>query len=475
MAGPPPDVIGRYALFEPFAAGGMATVHLGRLLGPIGFSRTVAIKRLHPGLADDPSFSTMMMDEARLSARVRHPNVVATLDVVSEGSELLVVMEYVHGDSLARLARKVHTQQQRLPIGVAVRIVAATLHGLHAAHESTTERGAPLNLVHRDVSPQNILVGFDGETRVADFGVAKATGRLQTTRKGEIKGKLSYMAPEQLRGEGVDRRADIYSASVVLWELLAGQRLFAQANEALTMAAILSRTSVVAPSHHVPGLPPALDAIVMKGLAARAEDRFATAEEMALELEEAVPLPHAHEVGGWAREIAGDWVESRERRLRDVESLTGVMKTATSPTQAASGARTSSRRRLAWGALVAFAALGSSGLIYAAVARTPSARANAATVSSASSPSVAASVTVEAAATKTAGSVPAVSVDSAAIPTSSAIVASSPPPTLRRPNAAPSHGRAKRAGGAKSQAHDCDPLFTVDSSGIKVPKPGCIQ
>jgi serine/threonine protein kinase len=206
-------VVGRYALYGAIAAGGMATVHLGRLLGPVGFSRTVAIKRLHAQFASDPEFVSMFLDEARLAARIRHPNVVPTLDVVATGGELFLVMEYVPGESIARLARALREQKQTLPTRILSAVMAGVLHGLHAAHEAKDERGHPLGIVHRDMSPQNVLVGTDGVARVLDFGVAKAAGRMQTTREGQIKGKLSYMPPEQLRGANVANPTSMRRAS----------------------------------------------------------------------------------------------------------------------------------------------------------------------------------------------------------------------------------------------------------------------
>ncbi len=184
----------------------------------------VAIKRLHPQFAAQPEFVSMFVDEARLATRFRSPHVVSTLDVVATGEELFLVMDYVAGESLARLAAT--DRGDRIPVPIAVAIVAGALEGLHAAHEARGETGEPLGLVHRDVSPQNILVGTDGLARVLDFGIAKAAGRLQSTRDGELKGKLSYMPPEQLRREPLGRRGDVYSAAVVLWETLTGERLF---------------------------------------------------------------------------------------------------------------------------------------------------------------------------------------------------------------------------------------------------------
>jgi serine/threonine-protein kinase len=200
-------VVGRYALHDEIAAGGMATVHIGRLLGPVGFSRTVAIKKLHARIIRD-RFVSMFLDEARVAARVRHPNVIGTLDVVALAGELFLVMEYVHGETLARLMRAVRDAGQSIPVPIIAAVMIGVLDGLHAAHEATNDRGEPLTLVHRDISPHNILVGTDGISRVLDFGIAKAAGRVQTTRDGQLKGKLSYMAPEQIHGN-VDTRTDV--------------------------------------------------------------------------------------------------------------------------------------------------------------------------------------------------------------------------------------------------------------------------
>ena len=210
-----PRILGRYALFEAIASGGMASVHLGRLMGPVGFARTVAIKRLHETFAHDPEFVAMFLDEARLAARIRHPNVVPTLDVVAEQQELLLVMEFVAGESLSLLLKNARARDVPPPIPVLVDVMIGVLHGLHAAHEAKSEKGEPLDIVHRDVSPQNILVGTDGVARVLDFGVAKAVGRAKHTREGQLKGKMQYMPPEQITGKSVTRSVDIYAASVV--------------------------------------------------------------------------------------------------------------------------------------------------------------------------------------------------------------------------------------------------------------------
>src|SRR6478752_977372 len=289
-------VLGRYALYGEIAHGGMATVHLGRLLGPVGFSRTVAIKRLHAPYAKDPDFVSMFLDEARLAARIRHPNVVPTLDVVALEGELFLVLEYVQGESMARIIRTLREKGGVTPPAIAAAIMVGVLGGLHAAHEARSEHGEPLHLVHRDMSPQNIIVCVDGIARVLDFGIAKARGRVQTTKDGQLKGKLSYIAPEQLRHEEVDRRTDIYAAGVTLWEMLTGQRLHKSDSEWQTVHQILTG-EVPSPSSLIATVPSALDAVVARALQKKPEDRFVTARDMAVALERSVRPARAREVG----------------------------------------------------------------------------------------------------------------------------------------------------------------------------------
>ncbi len=312
----------------------MATVHLGRLLGPVGFSRTVAIKRLHAQFAADPEFVSMFLDEARLAARIRHPNVVPTLDVVATAGELFLVMEYVPGESVARLSRALRERKQTIPLRILCTIMAGVLHGLHAAHEAKDERGHPLGIVHRDMSPQNVLVGTDGVPRVLDFGVAKAAGRIQTTKEGQIKGKLSYMPPEQLRGASVSRQTDIYAAGVMLWELVTGQRLFSGDNEGVIVAKILEG-NIPTPSHllaagkrtltdQVMRQLETLDRTILKSLSMKPEDRFATAREMAISIERTVAPVTASEMGEWVEVTAREVLDSRAAMIAEIESHASV-------------------------------------------------------------------------------------------------------------------------------------------------------
>jgi serine/threonine-protein kinase len=310
-------MMGRYALFREIAAGGMAVVHLGRLQGPVGFSRTVAIKRLYPQYARDPEFVSMFLDEARLAARIRHPNVAPTLDVVASAGELFLVMEYVHGDSLARLLRQAQDRRERIPPRVILSIAAGALSGLHSAHEARGARGEPLGIVHRDISPQNILVGVDGSPRIVDFGVAKAAGRVQTTRDGQLKGKIGYFAPEQISGT-VTRKTDIFAMSIVLWEALAGRRLFRGENDATTLYNLL-HAPIAPPSTFAPEIPPGIDAAVLRGLERDPSKRFESAREMALELERHMQLASPNDVGAWVERLAHESLTKRAGFVAEVE------------------------------------------------------------------------------------------------------------------------------------------------------------
>ncbi|UQA59555.1 serine/threonine-protein kinase [Polyangium aurulentum] len=279
---------GRYETLGVIASGGMATVHLGRALGAGGFERLVAIKTMHPHLAEEPEFVAMFLDEARLAARIRHPNVVGTIDVQQDEVGVFLVMEYVEGPSLMQIQRALKKEGgQKLPLDIVLRVFLDALAGLHAAHELTGAGGMPLNLVHRDVSPQNILVGVDGIARLTDFGVARAEARLQSTSSGQLKGKLGYMAPEQLRRETVDRRADIYAAGVLLWELLTGAKLISGDNEAQILVKNMAGDHLP-PRAVNPAVPAPLDAACMRALQVLREERYATAAEFAEAIDEAI-------------------------------------------------------------------------------------------------------------------------------------------------------------------------------------------
>jgi serine/threonine-protein kinase len=312
----------RYELLGELATGGMATVYLGRLRRPMGFNRLVAIKCMHPQYAKDPSFASMFVDEARLTARLRHPNIVPTLDIVSDGGHLLLVMEYVEGESLAGLLTLVRDAGDRIPVAVACAIIHDLLLGLHEAHEATDDDGSALAIIHRDVSPQNVIVGLDGLARVLDFGVAKARSRVHHSNEGEIKGKIPYMPPEQLFGESVDRRVDVYAAGVLLWESLVGARLFEGSNEE-TLVRRIDAGDVPAPSTRVSGMSPELDALVMRALCKDANGRFPTALAMAEAISGIVALPPRTEISAWMKRFAtARTIPAPAPSARDLRELT---------------------------------------------------------------------------------------------------------------------------------------------------------
>jgi hypothetical protein len=313
--------VDRYELIGEIASGGMATVYLARLTGVGGFQRFVAMKRLHPHLAGEAEFVEMFLDEARLAAGIHHPNVVPILEVHANPVGYYLVMEYIEGDTLARLLARSASKGQRLPVPIVLRVMVDTLAGLHAAHELRDDHGAPVNLVHRDVSPQNILVGSDGVSRITDFGVARAASRLTATRVGQLKGKIAYMAPEQAAGvEELDRRADVFSAGIVVWEALASRRLFKADNEAATLSRVMS-APVKALHEVVPTISLELSAAVARALDRDRDRRYASCAQFADALEAAAlgrdGVASGRELAGYVREIMGQDIEQQRDAVRN--------------------------------------------------------------------------------------------------------------------------------------------------------------
>ena len=310
--------LGRYEVLARLASGGMAGVYVARAIGVAGFERLFAIKVLHPHLAHEEEFISMFLDEARLAARIRHPNVVPTLDISdTPDAGFYLVMEYIEGDHLGALLQKAWKLGKRLPFPVTLRIVVDALEGLAAAHNLTDESGRNLHLVHRDISPHNVMVSSDGVARITDFGVAKAEVRLSTTREGQFKGKLAYMAPEHASNGDADQRSDLFSMAIILWESLAGRRLFRAENHAATLNKICLEPVPLLSSVDA-GLAP-FDALLMKALARDPNDRFQSAEEFAEAIEEAAStlggIAKAREVAGLVREYAA------EKLSRDAELI----------------------------------------------------------------------------------------------------------------------------------------------------------
>ena len=433
--------VGRYTVFGEIASGGMASVHLGRLQGTGGFARTVAIKRLHPALAKDAQLVTMLLDEARTSARIQHPNVVSTLDVIEDQDEVLLVLEYVHGESLANLLATVARKGQRAPVEVVAAIVAGALHGLHAAHEAKDEMGVPLELVHRDVSPQNILVDDNGNARLLDFGVAKALGRQQISQIGVPKGKLAYMAPEQVHGN-VSRRSDVFSMGVVLWEALTGEHLFQGKSDGEILAAVLMAKAPSARSK-APNVPEALDAVLLRSLRRLPEGRFATALDFAQAIEASVHIASAGEVADWLQKEAAEVLAKRDQLLLLAEE--SVVPAPAPAPRSRAAVLLRPRTLVAIGAALVLLSVGVASTRTTTPAPGPAPP----------SPSLAASV-------------PAIdsAPSSAALTPDEAEPASSDSP----PSPASSEPRPRAARGSRGR---CDPPWTLDAKGHKIYKRYC--
>ena len=275
----------------------MATLFLARRAGAAGFARHVAIKVVHADLANDEQFRQMFLDEALLSSRIQHPNVVHVEELGRHGSAHFLVMEFVHGCSLSQLQRSLLACGRRLSPAFAVRIAIHVAEALHAAHEARDDRGRLLNVVHRDVTPENVLLAYAGHVKLIDFGIAKAYGRRHRTQDGLLKGKFRYMAPEQALGKPVDRRVDIYQLGIVTWEMLTLRRLF-DAERDIDLLAAVQRPRVTPPSAHVDGIPSALDVALMRALDPEPSSRPPDAQTFARMLARAMPA--AHEVDAQA-------------------------------------------------------------------------------------------------------------------------------------------------------------------------------
>jgi serine/threonine-protein kinase len=280
--------IGSYVVTAPLKSGGMASLYLARKQGPAGFARHVGVKVIHPHLAADPTFVQMFIEEAKLSARIEHPNVVHVEDLAHDRGTYFLAMEYVQGCTLGRLVGALRKSHRRLTPPMAVAIAVALCDGLHAAHETRDDEGELLGVVHRDVSPQNVLLAFAGHVKLIDFGIAKARGRSLHSVTGTIRGKLRYMPPEQAHGREVDRRSDVFALSVVLWEMLTGRRCF-DAKSDLAVLDMVRNPRPAPPSEFAPEVTPALDAAVLAALAASPEDRPPTALAFRASLLAAVP------------------------------------------------------------------------------------------------------------------------------------------------------------------------------------------
>jgi serine/threonine protein kinase len=310
--------LGRYIVLAELGRGGMAEVYLALARGPNGFNKLVVLKLLRTHLAEDNDFLRMFLDEARLAARLNHANIVQTYEVGVEGGRNCIVMEYLEGRTYAEVESS--SKPDPIALSLGVRVLADTLAALHHAHELCDVDGRPLGLVHRDVSPHNILVTYDGQVKLLDFGIAKAADDGAKTKTGVFKGKLRYTAPERFAGEDSDRRSDVFSVGVMLWQLLTRRRLWSGLNELAVMQHLASRAPIASPRSVNPDVPILLDEICMKALAPSPIDRFETAAQMQDALEEFLA---GESVGTTNRALAkfmGDvFGETRQRFQRTVD------------------------------------------------------------------------------------------------------------------------------------------------------------
>jgi serine/threonine protein kinase len=285
--------LGKYTIIKRLATGGMAEIFLARVSGLPGFQKMVVIKRILPQLASNNDFVEMFLDEARIAATLQHPNVVQMYDVGVVDGNYFIAMEYLHGEDVRAIMKTVHRAEKKLPLEHALNIVIGVASGLHYAHEKVGFDGNKLDIVHRDVTPQNIIVTYDGAVKLLDFGIAKASNRFGETRFGTLKGKVPYMSPEQCRGEPLDRRSDIFSLGIMLYELTLGKRLFRGKSDFDLLKQIVE--GVVPPPRELdPGYAPDLEAIVMRALEKEKDRRYATARELQAELEALVRADRLH-------------------------------------------------------------------------------------------------------------------------------------------------------------------------------------
>ena len=316
---------GKYLLVGEIAVGGMAEVFLAvhRGVGVEGFIKVVVIKRVLPHLTSNPDFVRMFVDEARLEARLEHSNIVRTYEFGEVDGHYFTAMEYLPGEDLCKVLNNLAVSRQLMPLHIAVGITSQVCHGLHFAHQFTDTAGKPLNLVHRDINPANIIITYGGEVKVIDFGVAKSNANVRTI-SGTIKGKVAYMPPEQVLGGEVDQRADVFSAGVVLWEVLTGRPLFLRNNEAATLYAIMN-APIPPPSKLRTEVPSQLDKIVLRALARSPAERYASAEEMANDLDDLLaqlPRYDARVVAGKLEELFGSTRAEAKRSIAQTRSLT---------------------------------------------------------------------------------------------------------------------------------------------------------
>ena len=318
MVQPLQQQYGKYVLLDRLAIGGMAEIFLARQMGLEGFEKPVVLKRIRPHLSDKKSFVKMFLNEAKLAAQLNHHNVVQILDLGKVGDSYFIAMEYLFGRDMRRVVPKAELQGISFPIVYACKIASQVLEGLFYAHQKTDAHGQPLGIVHRDVTPENIFVTFDGGVKILDFGIAKAANIVESTRAGEIKGKLSYMSPEQCAGRPLDHRSDIFSLGVVLYEWVTGFKLFTGESDIAVLKSITDG-KIYRPSYFKADVPEAVEQILMRALEKNPDDRYQSAWEMQFELDRFLAnnefTPSNNHLATFVKQLFADEIEAESKRL----------------------------------------------------------------------------------------------------------------------------------------------------------------
>ena len=314
--------LGRYEVVSPIGSGGMATIYLARIAGPAGFEKPVAVKVIHTHLSEDQQFVQMFFDEARLAAQLQHPNIVQIFELGEAEGVYFIAMEYLRGETLGSVIQRAFKGQNRsMDPRFACHIIQQSCEGLHYAHELRNIEDEPLHLVHRDISPQNLFVTYSGSVKLMDFGIARATGHAHSTRPGSLKGKFSYMSPETVGGDDVDRRSDIFALGVVFWELLTGRRLFKGRND-MDSLRLVEECKIPPTSQFRSGIPPSLDKVLARSLARDPKDRYQTAldlhNDIGLVMDQLGSPVNTHELSQKMRA----WFTKEEEKQRKLLSRT---------------------------------------------------------------------------------------------------------------------------------------------------------
>src|SRR5713226_897970 len=309
---------GKYLLLDRLAVGGMAEIFLARQTGVEGFEKTVVLKRIRPHLGDKKSFVRMFLNEAKLAAQLNHPNIIQIHDLGKVGDSYFIAMEYLFGRDMRRVIPKAEQQGIAFPIVYACKIASQVLEGLYYAHQKADLQGQPLGIVHRDVTPENIFVSFDGGVKVLDFGIAKAANQVEMTRAGEIKGKLSYMSPEQCMGKPLDHRSDIFSLGVVLYEWVTGFKLFTGESDVAVLKSITDG-KIYKPSYFKADVPEQIEQILMRALEKDPEQRYQTAWEMQYDLDKFLAnnefTPSNQHLATFMKQLFADEMDAERARL----------------------------------------------------------------------------------------------------------------------------------------------------------------